>query len=504
MKNPNSGTSYFKEGLVEFKPGVGKYLIAHDLPMFIEQVFKTVRPGDTFEGNWHIDMMCEYLLACYRGDIKRMIVNIAPRSLKSIIISVAFPAWLLGQDPRLQILCASYSRDLSFVHSDNCRKVMESDWYRAIFPNTVLARGQNNKSKFNTTMGGYRFSTSVGGTITGVGGDYVLLDDTISAKEAESEVKRINATRWFDLALYSRLNHKKLSRIVVIEQRLHSNDLTGHLLKQGGWFHWRVPTVSEIDEIIECGNFKYYRKEGELLQASRMGWDEVEEQKAKSNYVWAGQYQQRPAPEGGGEFRKEWICYYEKINHHVLNNYILVDPANETKKTSDYTVMVVIGLSKDGNWYLVDMIRDKLNLAERQEKLFMLHEKYKPINVGYQKYGAEADIDHMKIMMDRLTYNFRIKPVSNHLKKEDRIRRLIPRFLDGKIFMPKFLWKADYQNKSIDIMDSFIHEEYLTFPVGNHDDMLDAMATMCDLTPVYPGKHNEIDYNNLYPVETRG
>jgi predicted phage terminase large subunit-like protein len=473
-------------------------MLRTDLSLFTEQVVNTVNPGANYLHNWHIDLIAEYLLACQRGDIKRLIINIPPRHLKSISVAVAFPAWLLGHNPSEQIMCASYSQDLSFKHSLDCRLVMQDPWYQELFPGTQIVEDQNTKRKFVTTARGHRIATSVGGTATGEGAKYLIVDDPLSAQQGQSEAFRATANTWFDQTFSTRLNDKKEGCIIVIMQRLHENDLTGHLLAKGGWEHLCLPMIAECDEKLTKGYKTFERKTGEFLHEARMGKTEVDIIKNEvGSYAFSGQYQQRPSPEGGGEFRKDWLEYYDNLTPGTLNYYIFIDPANSKNKDSDYTAAVVIGAGGDGNLYIVDLIRDRLNVREREELVFDLHKKYKPKTVAYEKYGMQTDIDWLRKSMDERNYRFHLEEVGGKLSKEDRIRRLIPYFYDKKIYLPKVLYKADYKKKVVDVIDAFIHQEYLTFPVGIHDDLLDALSRLCDVNIQYPG-YNTINYYELY------
>jgi len=475
-----------------------KLMMKHSLPAFIHRAVATVNPGADYQHNWHINLIAEYLLACQKGEIKRLIINIPPRHLKSISVAVAFPAWLLGHDPTQQIMCASYSQELSFKHSLDCRLVMQDKWYQDLFPETNIVEDQNTKRKFVTTQRGHRIATSVGGTATGEGANFLIVDDPLSAQQGQSQAFRDNANMWFDQTFSTRLNDKKKGCIIVIMQRLHENDLTGHLLAKGGWEHLCLPMVAEKDELLEFGNVSKNRAIGEYLHPERIGKAELDVIKNElGSYAFSGQYQQKPSPEGGGEFRKEWLEYYDTLQPNTLNHYIFIDPANSKQKDSDYTAAVIIGAGGDGNLYVVDLIRDKLNVREREELVFDLHKKYQPKIVAYEKYGMQTDIDWLRKAMDDRNYRFQIQEVGGKLSKEDRIRRLIPYFYDRKVYLPRVLYKADYQKKTVDVIDSFIHQEYLTFPVGLHDDLLDAMSRLCDIKVDYPGK-NTINYYDLY------
>jgi hypothetical protein len=207
-------------------------LLRQDFYTFIERSFQELNPQTQFLPNWHIEVIASELEACRRGDTTRLITNVPPRSLKSFCASVAFPAWLLGHNPSAQIICASYSQDLANKHSLDCRSLMASPWYRSLFP-TRLSRERQAVDEFQTTQKGFRVATSVGGTLTGRGGDFMILDDPLKPDEALSETQRKAVNEWYDHTLFSRLNDKRTGRIIIIMQRLHEDDLVGHVLGQG-------------------------------------------------------------------------------------------------------------------------------------------------------------------------------------------------------------------------------------------------------------------------------
>ena len=180
-------------------------------------------------------------------------------------------------------------------------------------------------------------------------------------------------------------------------------------------------------------------------------------------------------------FKREWVHTYTKISHpERMNKYLLIDAASSKKKGSDYTAMWVIGLATDGNYYALDMVRDRLNLTERADRVFALHRKWKPKQVRYEKYGLMADIEHIKSRMETETYRFDITEVGGQTKKEDRIGRLIPIFEQGRFYLPKSFHVTDYQKVVRDLVRDFVEEELVAFPVGIHDDALDALARIAE------------------------
>ena len=197
-------------------------------------------------------------------------------------------------------------------------------------------------------------------------------------------------------------------------------------------------------------------------------------------YVFACQILQDPKADEVQGFDKEWIRYWGRSHWSELNRYLLCDPAGEKKKVNDYTVMLVIGLGSDENYYLIDGIRDRLNLQERTKKLFELHKRYKPIATGYEKYGKDSDIEHVEYVQEQINYRFKVHALGGPTPKNDRIRKLIPLFSEGRFYMPNSLLFMGRDGKAHDLIAELIDEEYDAFPVGAHDDILDCAARIVD------------------------
>lgn len=211
-------------------------------------------------------------------------------------------------------------------------------------------------------------------------------------------------------------------------------------------------------------------------------------------YVYSCQQLQNPNEEGSHGFKKEWLRYYSnRPNIADLNNYLLVDPANSKKKGSDYSVFWVIGLGMDNNYYLLDGVRDRLNLKERTDTVFRLHKKYKPLGVGYEQYGMQADIQHIEEKMETLNYRFTITALSGSTPKHDRIKRLQPKFEQGRVWLPATLPQTTQEGKVENLIELFISEEYEAFPVCIHDDMLDDMANILhpSLEAMFPSSNRK-------------
>lgn len=286
-------------------------LLRNDFFTFIERSFYQLNPNVPFLPNWHIEVIASELDRCLRGETKRLIISVPPRSLKSHCASVAFPAWLLGHKPSAQIICASYGQDLADKLALDCRSLMNSDWYGKVF-STRLSTQRQAVSEFMTEAQGCRLATSVGGVLTGRGGDFIIIDDPLKPDEAVSESRRKAVNDWYEHTLYSRLNNKATGCIIIIMQRLHQDDLVGHVLEQGDWKVLRFPAIAVEDEthiIQDCyGTRTVQRSAGEALHPERESIEILQDiRRTVDEYNFSGQYQQEPAPPGGGIVKLEWF-----------------------------------------------------------------------------------------------------------------------------------------------------------------------------------------------------
>ena len=261
--------------------------------------------------------------------------------------------------------------------------------------------------------------------------------------------------------------------------------------------------------IIDRGTFKareHPGREGGTEDGVSVFWpDSIHEQKRRDMgpYTYAAQILLNPKADAMQGFKREWLRYYTRIDSKKMNTYLLVDAASSKKKGSDYTAMMVVGLASDGNYYLLDMIRDRLNLAERLERIFTLHRKWKPKQVRYERYGMLSDIEAIKARQEQETYRFDVTEVAGVTSKADRIKRLLPIFEQGRFYIPKSLNVSDWQKIPVDLVHSFVEEEYFPFPVGLHDDMLDSLSRIAepDLKLVWPKEEKPQDPVHVPQIE---
>jgi predicted phage terminase large subunit-like protein len=274
--------------------------------------------------------------------------------------------------------------------------------------------------------------------------------------------------------------------------RYHYNDTWGELIRRGV-VKPRIHTATDDGTV-----------NGEPVFLTK---DElVEKRREQGPYTFSCQQLQNPIADDTQGFQPGWMRYYEKnTSGEGMNKYILIDPANAKKKSSDYTCMWVVGLAADGNRYVLDIQRDRLNLTERTDLLLRLHRKYRPLAVGYEQYGMQADIQHIKTEMGKQNYHFDITELGGSLSKVDRIKRLIPSFEQGKWWFMPTCYRTDYEGKTWDLVSIFIEEELKPFPVAVHDDMFDALARIEDeaLCVCYPRGYDEPVKKDRYAMGSK-
>src|SRR6266508_3383382 len=344
-------------------------LLRSDLRFFVWKSFQTILPGTPYLPNWHVDAIVHQLMRVQAGDISRLLINQPPRSLKSICVSVAYVAWLLGHDPTRRVIVVSYSNELAAELHRQFRMVIDAPWYRALFP--AMRPAKDSGTELVTTTGGSRYATSVGGTLTGRGADLIIVDDPLKAEEAMSEPARRRVIDWYGGTLVSRLNDKENGPIVVVMQRLHENDLAGHLLDQGGWEHLDLPSIAMDDSVIPLSHGKVRtRRIGDILHPERESKDALDRIKAETgSLMFSAQYQQRPVPLEGNLIRREWFRYYNHLPQDSAKRIAQSwDIAMMTGDANDYSVCTTWWIIK-ANYYLVDVFRARLQYPDLRRQL---------------------------------------------------------------------------------------------------------------------------------------
>ncbi len=450
-----------------------------DFAAFVERSFYELNPDAVYLHNGHIEVIAEALEQCRTGRLRRLIINVPPRSLKSITASVAFPAYLLGHNPSAQIICASYAQDLSDKLAGDCRSLMMSDMYQELFPATRLASRRTALNDFSTTEKGFRLSTSVGGVLTGRGADWIIIDDPLKPEEALSETQRNSVNDWYDHTLVSRLNDKKTGCIIIIMQRLHEDDLVGHVLPQGDWKVLRFPAIAERDEsyTVQTRYSKrtFTRREGEALHPERESLEVLARMRdVLGEYHFAGQYQQAPSPLGGGIIKIEWFKTYTPAEQPAEFDTIFQswDTANKSSELNDYSVCTTWGILKD-HLYLLHVFRQRLDYPDLRKAVKQQAEAYRAKNIVIEDKSSGTSLIQ-DLRADGVHAVTRYEP---KLEKVLRMSTVTSTIEGGFVHIPaQAYWLAEY-----------LHE-LSVFPKGKYDDQADSTSQALDWVKDGAGK----------------
>jgi len=406
-----------------------------------------------YRPNWHHKVLAEKLTALMHGEIDRLMVLMPPRHGKSELASVRFPAWFLGHNPKKRVIATSYSARLAETFGRRVRDISDSWVFRLVFPSLLLKEGAKTANRWETSEGGGYVSAGVGGSITGMGGDLLIIDDPFKNKEeADSEVYREKVWEWYQSTLYTRI--EKGGKILVILTRWHEDDLAGRLLEQSGeeWTVVCFPAIAEEEE--------EFRAVGEPLWADKYGIEALKRmERAVGSRVWNALYQQRPAPASGTVFRREWWRFYDELPTG-LRLFQSWDMTFKDSAGADYVVGQVWG-NKGADYYLIDQIRDRMDFSQALKALKHLSEQYPEATAKYieDKANGPAVISALKGSVGGLI------AVNPRGSKVARSNAVCPFIEAGNVYLKR---GAAFTRELI--------EEAAYFPSGKHDDMVDAMT----------------------------
>jgi len=444
-------------------------LLRQDFMAFLHKAFETVSAGDRFLPSWHLEAIGFQLEQISNGKNTRLIVSMPPRYLKSITISVAWVAWQLGHDPSKRFVCVSYSSDLAQKHANDCRAIMQSDWYRRIFPKTVIPRGGNSEMDFRTTKRGGRFSTSVGGTLTGRGGDIIIIDDPLKPEEAMSALARKKVQEWYANTLSSRLNDKRTGVVILVMQRLHEDDLAGHFLEAGGWAHLCLPAIAETPEKIQLNDRRFInRKAGDALHPEREPVAQLDLQKRiMGSAVFSAQYQQAPVPAEGTLVQRAWFQRYKVVPEKGSGSQIVQswDTASKEGPLNDWSVCVT-ALVRGRRVYVIDVFRAQLTFPALRRKVEELANRYRTNVLLIEDASSGAQL----IQQLRVDAPQGVPLPIARKADGDKITRFSAqtvRIENGELQLPE---EAPW-------LDGF-ERELLGFPNTRHDDQVDALTQL--------------------------
>ena len=460
-----------------YKRSAGSSLIE-----FTSQAWHVIEPGTEYVDNWHLHTISEHLEAVTRGEIRNLLINMPPRHMKSIQVAVMWPVWVWINNPEFKWLFASYSASLSVRDSLKCRRLIESPWFQERWGDRFrLTPDQNAKSMFENDKYGYRMATSVEASTTGHGGDIIVVDDPHNAMEAQSDTMRESTLEWWDQAMSTRLNNPKTGAKVVVMQRLHEKDLSGHILAQGGWEHLCLPAEYEGSRKATVLGFTDPRKEaGELLWPERFGRNEIDIlKKSLGEYGSSGQLQQRPSPAAGGIIKREWFRMLKADAPLPRLSYVLqsYDTAFTEKTTGDPTAHTCWGIfqTEEGKAVvLLDAWQEHLGYPDLRKKMYTEYaatygDKDKTVDaVLIEEKGSGISLaqDLRRARVPVKTYN------PGRADKVTRVHAVAPLLEAGLVYIPE---SKKRPNSFPAWADQLVHQ-LMVFPNGEHDDLVDTMS----------------------------
>ena len=436
-------------------------VLRQDLSSFIAKCFATLEHGGSYRENWHVHHIAYQLTRISKGDVRRLMINIPPRHLKSMCVTVAYTAWAMGHDPSLKVMTVSYGAELAEELAGHFRMIVNTDWYRRLFPAFKVNR--SSKGKITTTQNGVRYAFGMGGPIIGRGADLIVIDDPMKAQAAYSEADRIAANAYYDNTLCTRLNDKRQGAIVLVMQRLHQDDLCGHVLEHEPWEQTVIPAIAPENAEYRVGprpQDVHRRQQGDLIQALREDDDTLDlQRRILGSAGFAAQYQQDPLPSEGNAVRREWLRFYDCSPVFDLT-MISWDTASTLGEGSDYSVGTVWGL-RGSDIYLVDLLRGRFEVPELRRNIETLHIRHKANATVIE----ETDIGRALCQEMRRHSVVRPQLWRPRVSKEARILAQAPKFEAGQVLLPREApWLASYLT------------ELLAFPSSKNDDQVDSTS----------------------------
>lgn len=443
------------------------------LRSYVEQAWPILEPSVPFLSNWHIDYLVEHLEAVTAGQLTRLLINIPPRYMKSILVSVLWPTWEWIQHPSRRWIFASHAESLAIKHSLDRRGVLLSSWYQQRWGDRVrLASDQNEKREFLNTRRGHMAVTSIGGSILGKGGNRIIVDDPHNPTQAESDIQRDAAIRFFSRTLSTRLDNKNTDAIVVVMQRLHERDLAALCLDLG-FTHVCIPAEAEVRTtlVFPRSGRVIGREVGDILWPERENAAVLAQQRQLLGSVgYAGQYQQRPAPAGGAVFKRDWFKVYDELPRD-LSMAQSWDMAFKDRNDNDYVVGLVAG-RRGADIYLIDRVKGQWSFSESCRQVERLSQKYPKAHTILIEDAANgpAIIDALKHKISG------ILPVQPQGGKLSRAQAAQPKVEAGNVYVPDPKPNGKRMPER-DWVDDFLYQ-LTVFPHGAHDDDVDAFTQL--------------------------
>jgi predicted phage terminase large subunit-like protein len=435
------------------------HICRNDFRAFAQKAFEIINPGEEFLDNWSIGAIVHALEEMRLGTCRRQIINMPPRTLKSFLVSVCWPAFLLGHDPATKIIVVSYAENLAEKLSNDTRRLMLSSFYQAVFPQTGLDRHTN--LQLTTKQNGFRYATTVGGSVTGFGADWIVLDDPNNTNEIESEAAREKVKTFYGQTLLSRLNNPSEGRLLLAMQRVHDGDLSGHLLKHRDWRHLKLQARATEDAEIAIGlGLLHPVRAGDLLQPNRLPAHWLDAQKLEmTSGAFEAQYQQQPVPAEGNMIKKEWLRYSDAPQRSAGRVTLSLDTATKENTENDYSACT-IWLELDGKHHLTHVWREKVNFSPLRRKVLDMIDIFHPDTILIEDAGSGS-----ALVQELGGLGVPAIPRKAKDPKAVRLSSASSYLESGLMWLPKDAsWLAEFE------------AELLGFPGARHDDLVDTLS----------------------------
>ena len=448
-----------------------------DLKAFVGGGWPILEPVTRLRWNWHLDLICEYLTLVRNQEFRTklgtecegIIFNVPPRTMKSLLISVFFPVWVWTRDPARRFMFASYAEKLSAQHSVFRRNVIESEWYQARWGKKVrLAKDQNQKTHYENSARGQMFATAMQGTATGMGADVLVFDDPLNPDQALSEAERSTVNLRFDTTFRSRLNDPATGVKIIVMHRLHEMDLTGYLTRKepSRWRQIKLPAIAEVEESwprLSVGE-PHHRNPGDLLWPERLSRSQLDALKTgMGSWVFAGQYQQNPAPLEGGILKRSWIRYYVALPEHFDFIVQSWDCTFKGSEDSDYVAGQVWGKAQGKYYMLPYRLCERLDFGPTSRAIKSCYAAYPKAHAILieDKANGPAIISELR---QEITGIVAVDPEGGKLA---RAQSVAPLWEAGNVELP------DPRHFHVPWLDEYINN-ICSFPRAAHDDDMDA------------------------------
>ena len=431
---------------------------------FVIEAFRILHPGAELSKERYLEAMCWQLQEVAEGRMQRLLVTIPPRHLKSVCTSVALVGWMLGHDPGLKVIVASYGEDLARRHAADFRKIMQSAMYRRLFPATRIEPRSNRADEMRTTRGGGRKAVSLGGAVTGFGADVIIIDDLMKAQDALSERRREEAREYFEQTLYSRLDDKRHGRIIAIQQRLHEDDFAGYLIDKGTFGHLNLPAIAQVEQCLPLYHGRVYRRRiGDLLSPEREPRETLDTIREEiGSYAFSAQYLQNPVPGDSCHLRRDRMNLIEE--HPPERNEMLEvvqswDTAIKDGPNCNFSVCTTWGWRE--RWHLLDVFRARLDFPDLKAAALALKRTWRPDRVIVE------DTSNGTALVDQL-------------RREDHLEFWRKKVKGSKF--ERFITQTDILQSNRVVFPTkapwfeALKKELFVFPNGRHDDQVDSVT----------------------------